>query len=139
MGYLQCKHGSSTCGLCAKETQPEPIKAAPLPDDVQRIVDRLRTIYAQSAASADNENYSCVFSLKDCRETTDMLERLAARLAELEAQREGFTLMPNDPTDEIIDAMREQITEHGHTCNADGYWAMYKAAIAAAIDEARKP
>ena len=53
------------------------VGAAPLPDDVQRIVDRLRTIYAQSAASADNENYSCVFSLKDCRKTTDMLERLA--------------------------------------------------------------
>ena len=86
---------------------------APLPDDVAKMVERLRNDH--------DRNYE--------DEAADMLERQQRRIAELEAQREGMVLVPMEPTEGIREVIRN---EHGAYGSED---ELYSALIAAATKE----
>ena len=87
--------------------------AAQLPDDVAKMVERLRNDH--------DRNYE--------DEAAGMLERQQRRIAELEAQREGMVLVPMEPTEGIREVIRN---EHGAYGSED---ELYSALIAAATKE----
>ena len=103
----------TNCDTSHKREGSVPVCAAQLPDDVAKMVERLRNDH--------DRNYE--------DEAADMLERQQRRIAELEAQREGMVLVPMEPTEGIREVIRN---EHGAYGSED---ELYSALIAAATKE----